>query len=207
VKRTAIEVLAGVLLVLVGWQLFREHEAKRDIQLQSAVLERAHDDLVSINAIYKEQTNALRTIAARPATTQTITKIVPLNLKGHVETEQVDGVTKLTLDGDPQANLQAIQEAEVDCAQKGIDLTLANGKVHVYETETIPAITAQRDNYKKLMVPHWSVTMGATYDRSGILKPAAFVGYRITNRFGISIGTAQNALFAGISWAFGKTPK
>ncbi len=115
-------VLVLIALGVIGarsW--FLAHEALRDALAQKDVLQHEIGDLQkSIEAAGKAEQKAisdLETERRKPATVETVTKWLPYPLPGKIDVQPVNGTPTLTLSGDPDANLQAIQDMEIKCLE------------------------------------------------------------------------------------------
>lgn len=203
VAMLAIAVVAGV-----AW--FRAHEAWKDKERQVAVEETLQgafkQQIKQIQADHQQAIDQLEAITSKPATIQSVTKLLPVQLPGQIQIQQVDGKPTLTVSGDPQKNLDKIQEAEASCAKCTIDLTEAIAELTVAK-KLIPSLTRERDDLKSLAIPRWTATLGVTKGQIGSYKPAAFLDYRVTKQWGLTVGAANNSLFGGVSIHFGSTEK
>src|SRR5215467_3552590 len=118
--------IAAVVAGAVSWQ--RAHDAWKDFQHQAQLQSQVASDEKRIAAEKDKQTAALQAIAAKPATVQSVTRLLPVPLPGQLQVQPADTThpAQLVVAGDPQANLEAIQQGEIKCAQCRIDLTAAN---------------------------------------------------------------------------------
>lgn len=70
------------------------------------------------------------------------------------------------------------------------------------------ALTKANNQWKEAgTVPRWTFTLGATKSQTSQYKPAAFLDYRIQHNWGLTAGSANNAIFGGVSIHFGNNPK
>lgn len=197
----------GLLLVslaLLARQWVAERDAKKDLLAQTAVQKQAADDLVVIEKARREGSDALAKLAAERPTVQTVTKLLPFPLAGKLQLEPVSGETKITLDGDPQANLRALQAGEVRCAQDSIDLKAFKDKLDVYDNDIVPSLKRQRDDMAALAAPKWTLIAGLSKDSPGMYKPGVLLSYSLTKDFGVTAGAVNNAVFLGVDIRFGK---
>src|SRR5262249_3330542 len=116
-----------LVLLIVGFIAFRQHEAAKDAKHQEEIQRIAADNIIKIQAVQQEKLKELMELAKQKATPQSVTQLLPIQLPGQVQIQPVGPEQKPTLvvTGDPQANLQAIQDAEVKCAKCRIDLDAA----------------------------------------------------------------------------------
>lgn len=204
--------LLGIVVLAAGISWFRAHDAWKDFQHQAQVESLSVQHVKEIAAIRAQETSALQALASRPATIQTVTKLLPIPLPGTIATQVVEGKPTLTISGDPQKNLQAIQEMEVQCAQCKIDLRAETATNTELNTQ-INALKKQQGDLLKLAVPRWSLTMGVSKDPGtsfqtpGSYQPGALVGYRLGQRWGITAGVVNKSLFTGVTINLGDTPR
>lgn len=112
----------GLLVALVAF--WNSHNALRDALAQKDVLQHEIGDLQGrITAAGKAEQAANQALEAerkKPATIQTVTKFLPAPLpQGSqigIQTSP-EGKPQLVVTGDPQANLQAIQDMEIKCLE------------------------------------------------------------------------------------------
>jgi hypothetical protein len=87
-------------------------------------------------------------------------------------------------------------------------------KTIVVGTEDIPLSAANTvyspaglDGTTPLVMPRWTLNLGASKSTSQGYQAAATIDYRITDRFGVFAGTANSALVGGVSIRLGGTTK
>jgi hypothetical protein len=118
---TWLEIVLAVCVAIAAVSWFRSHEALRDALAQKDVLIHERADLqkqiTDAGAAEQKANTALEAERAKPATVQTVTKLLPYPVPGHVDIQPVNGTPTLTISGDPQANLQAIQDNEIKCLE------------------------------------------------------------------------------------------
>ena len=116
--------LAALALALGAW--LRAHDAYKDADSQAKLLSvYLKQKQAEIDAAGEREKKALSDLEAerkKPATVQTVTKLLPMPLPGTVEVQKVNDVPTLTVTGDPQANLNAIRDMEVQCAECKVSL-------------------------------------------------------------------------------------
>lgn len=126
-------IVVAIGLAVVGFiSWIRSHDALRDALAQKDVLQHEIGDYqAKIDAAGKAEKDALSSLEAerkKPATVATVTKWLPLPLPGKVDIQPVNGMPTLTVSGDPQANLQAIQDMEIKCAECDASLKTRNAQ-------------------------------------------------------------------------------
>lgn len=127
---TWLEAVLAVGLCFALVSFWKSHEALRDALAQKDVLQHERNDLqAQIDSAGKAEQKAnaaLEIERKKPATVQTVTKYLPIPLPGKVEVQEVAGTPMLTVSGDPQANLNAIQDMELKCKECDNSLAARN---------------------------------------------------------------------------------
>lgn len=132
---TWLEAVLGICLVLALWSWLSAHNALRDALAQKDVLMHEKADLQGrIEAAGKAEqaaNQALEAERSRPATVQTVTKFLPAPLPNGSEIgiqTSPEGKPQLVVTGDPQANLNAIQDMEIKCLECTNSLAARNAQ-------------------------------------------------------------------------------
>lgn len=205
--------LIAVLIVFLagtGFAWFRAHEAwkdkERDVAVQEAKQATMQQALAQIESERKQQRAELAALASRPATVQTVTKLVPVPGKVEIQPVGPNQTPTLTFTGDPQANLQALQNMAIKCKGDEIDLNACQAREQ-QKDGLIASLTKERDDLKTLAIPRWTLTAAVSKAQMGSYKPAALLDYRIAKTWGLTVGAANNSLIAGVSIHFGGTAK
>ena len=174
--------LAALALALGAW--LRAHDAYKDADSQAKLLSvYLKQKQAEIDAAGEREKKALSDLEAerkKPATVQTVTKLLPMPLPGSVEVQKVNDVPTLTVTGDPQANLNAIRDMEVDCQECKVSLQ-ARETQYSAAIDQLKAAEKDRDNWKAAAKAHSGFWKGLKNDAIKIGIGAA-AGYALSRR-------------------------
>jgi hypothetical protein len=201
----------AIVIVSVLVFLFYEHEKRKKLELDVAVQETkqqaAKDQQAAIEILRQQQIADLENLRSKPATIQTVTKYLPVPLPSgsQIQIQPATGTqpAQLVVTGDPQANLDAFQKGNIVCAENKVNLDACQKDSEQDKKVIIPSLVKERDDLRKLAIPHWTATLGVSKAQVGGYKPDAFLDYRVQKSWGVTVGASNNALFAGVSIHFG----
>jgi hypothetical protein len=200
--------LLGLVIVGLGIALFlgyrKQWQAGKDEAVQEARQQAVEHEKKAIEIQRQADVSAIDQELNKPATIQTVTKYIKVPGQ-FVITQPAGQPAKIEINGDPQQNLNAFQDYARICEECKVNLEAARATA-VKDQQTIDSQRKEIVDLQKLAVAHWTLTAGLTKAREGAYKPAAFVDYRATKDWGVTLGAANNAVFGGVSWRFGKTP-
>jgi len=128
---TWLEAVLVVALVVALFSFWRSHEALRDALAQQDVLKHEKADLQerieSAGKAEKAANALLEAERKKPATVNTVTKFIPL--PGPVEIRTDPGKpSELVIGGDPQKNLDALQNFGIECQECKNSLAARNSQ-------------------------------------------------------------------------------
>lgn len=213
-----------VLLVIIGglfgqhlWQSHQERLADKQQIATNAIIRTKDADIANrdkaFNDFKETAEKAIAAISTRPQAVTVLQPTVPGTIAPQGVTksdlpanlqQQLPGApdTHYTLFTDAQTIALAKNAERCSITEKGLS-TCAADKLDMQAK--IDALTKANKNWQSLAIPRWAATIGVTKQQTGSYKPAAFLEYRFTKRFGGTIGAANNALFGGITVHFGNT--
>jgi hypothetical protein len=209
-------IAAGILVVvwMLGWRginAYKDRQKEKDTTIQEIKQQAAQEKIAAIETLRQQQLADLMALAARPATVQTITD--PRLLQGQIPTgssvaveKGADGKDQVVIKGDAQGNLNFIRDYEAKCGTCEIDLTAANNTA-AQNKIMIDSLTKERNDFKALAIPRWTLTAAVSKTRDGGYKPAGLIDYRVDKTWGLTFGAVNNSLVGGISIHFGGTAK